>query len=141
MRQYELVLLLHPRSSENDRKKVIEDLENLFADAIKAKDDMGIIDLAFPLKNNKDLLKAYFISYHLELEPSRVIHLKNEMRYNKAILRYFFYVLHKNSQFITYKQAQKATEEILAKRNDVLQKKNDIFARTANLIYLHRKAF
>jgi len=49
MENYELVLLLDPKTKESDRKNLISDFEKTFKDNIISKDEIGLMNLSYAL--------------------------------------------------------------------------------------------
>ncbi|MFZ2718783.1 MAG: hypothetical protein WAZ12_03260, partial [Candidatus Absconditicoccaceae bacterium] len=62
MENYELVLLLDSKTKESDCKSFISDLEKNLKDNIVSKDEIGLMDLLYPLKGVQVNDKAYFYS-------------------------------------------------------------------------------
>lgn len=137
MQNYELVLLLNVNTSEAERDALLKDLESKFT--VKEKDDIGIQNLCFKLKDKNT--KAYFVSYLLELTPEQVQQVKDALLYNAIVVKYEIYQFAKDQKFFHFEKLQsefdKAIEDIQDRRYG---QKVAFFADQRNAKYINWKS-
>ncbi|GHW02323.1 hypothetical protein AGMMS50249_1090 [candidate division SR1 bacterium] len=137
MNKYELVLMLNVSVAEKDRKTFLDELEKKFK--MLDKDDIGIKDLSFKLKDKSD--KAYFVSYLFEGESNLLAEIKQSLLYNPNVIRYEIFSRDENAQFFHFETLQKTFEAELEKLQDKRYgKKLSFFTKKENEQYLDRKA-
>ncbi len=86
-RYYEVVFLVHPDQSEQV-PAMIERYSNLITQRkgkITRLEDWGRRPLAYPI--NK-IMKAHYVMLNMECDPPTVAELKENFRYNDAVIRY-----------------------------------------------------
>ncbi|PID34588.1 MAG: hypothetical protein CR971_02445 [candidate division SR1 bacterium] len=113
MQKYELVLVMDPKLNETERNGVIEVFEKDFKDNILKKDDMGVQQLKYDLSRVKGRDAAYFISYHLELEPTAVKKVKEIFLYTSEVYRNFLYKMGNEELFWEYDKINKELQKII----------------------------
>lgn len=87
MREYELVVLLHP-DLEIDADAPIAKVEKLITDAggkITKRDNWGKKRLAYPVKKQQFGIYVYF---ELELEPTTVRELESQLLITEEVIRF-----------------------------------------------------
>ncbi|MEX0668727.1 MAG: 30S ribosomal protein S6 [Candidatus Saccharimonadales bacterium] len=87
MQQYELAVLLHP-DLEIDIQTPLQRLEKDIASSggkIVKRDDWGKRKLAYPINNHTF---AIYLFYILEVEPTKVDSLEQQLRLNDEIIRH-----------------------------------------------------
>ena len=88
MNSYELTVVLPEKATIAKKKAVSETLEKVVKIAkgeIKKTDDLGKIDLAYPIKGNRS---GVFMYFELELEPTEIKSLDQKMKLEEGIIRY-----------------------------------------------------
>jgi len=86
--QYELTVVLPEKATTAKKKAVAETLSKIVKLAkgqVKKTDDLGKIDLSYPIKGNKS---GVFMYFELELEPTEIKSLDQKMKLEEGIIRY-----------------------------------------------------
>ncbi len=78
---------MDPKLNETERNAVLDSFEKDFSKNILKKDDMGVQQLAYDLSRVKGRNAAYFVSYHLELDPALVGKVKEMFLYTSEVYR------------------------------------------------------
>lgn len=137
MQNYELVLLLDPKTSDAEKKELLDALEKSFPN--KEKDEIWVHELSFHLKDGSN--RAYFVSYYLELTPEQIVELKAMLLYNPILIKYELYKMTSTQQFFHFKDLQthfdKALEEI---KDTKYGQKLNFFADKKNAKYIYWKS-
>ena len=114
-RFYEFVLILNPRLSSTDIKTLTTTLEDLLEKwSLLKKDDIGLLNTAYPLKKTDGAQQWYYLSYYLSLPSDAIARIKEHLRFEKNVLRHYFFQMNKNQPFYTYEETQKKMTEIFA---------------------------
>lgn len=89
MNKYELMLIIDPTLSEEDRKSVIEGLKSdiALAGKIQKEDVWWERRLAYKIKSSN---VGYYVLYTLELDGLKIKELTNKMNLNKKVWRNMF---------------------------------------------------
>ncbi len=86
--KYELTVLVDAKASSAKKKRFLETIEKLVSSLsgkiVKSK-EWGILDLAYPIKKNKN---ALYLFWELELPAHRVKSLRDRLKLEEDILRY-----------------------------------------------------
>jgi small subunit ribosomal protein S6 len=91
MRHYEIILLIHPDQSEQVEamvgkyKKIISDAKGL----IHREENLGRRSLAYPIEKVR---KAHFVLLNVFIDTATVNELRDQFRYNDAVLRHLIEV-------------------------------------------------
>lgn len=109
---YELVVLLHPQTSKEDLAMLYTKIDSLLSDGKKQTDDMGLMQLEHPVGKNK-LSQVHMISYHCELEGSKLESIKKELSITKGVVRYVFFSMWAKDIFFTYADVNKKFEKLI----------------------------
>lgn len=141
MENYELVLLLDPKTKESDRKSLISELEKNFKDNIVSKDEIWLMDLLYALKWVKTNDKAYFYSYYLQLDTAHIKDIKQFFLYNTMILKYDIFRRTKKQASFEFKKLQKELQDIIdGWEEKKLWQKISFFADLKNSKYINWKS-
>ncbi len=108
MRTYELVALIDPRQKKEDIDALKKELQDLLGDRIKETDDIGMLELAYTIKDND---RAYFVSYYIDAEESFVNEATEELKLKRQILRFFFYRMKPSDKFLKFDEVNKMFEK------------------------------
>lgn len=90
MANYELMLIIKPTVSEEDRNASIENLKSLFEQneaKIEKEDIWGDKKLAYKI-NKSD--RGFYILYDLEIDGKLIKELSRKINLDKNIIRYMF---------------------------------------------------
>lgn len=89
MNKYELMLIIDPTLSEDDRKSVIEGLKSdiKLIWKIEKEDVWGERKLAYKIKSSS---VGYYVLYTLELDGLKIKEFTNKMNLNKKVWRNMF---------------------------------------------------
>lgn len=112
MKNYELVLLLHPQLSKEDHEKLIADINGLITQnggKVLDTDDMGLMSLAHQITKAK-LMQAYFVSYHLELPGDKIQSLKATFAIMKGLVRFSFFAMKAGEKLVSFAEINKTWE-------------------------------
>lgn len=120
MRKYEVLLLLHPNLKEEERSKLLQEVEELLGGNIVQKEEWGIKKLAYQIKK---LDEAYYVLYYVETEPQNILSLKEMISLKKTIIRNLILKHEKRWPF-----EMKSTKDIVFQKK-VINRKN----QTTNL--------
>ncbi len=82
-RQYELTLVFSPVLSPEKREEAKKKI--LGAAKIASSDDLGALDLAYPIKKQT---KGYFLRLSFETAPEEILKMKENLKITDGILRY-----------------------------------------------------
>lgn len=141
MENYELVLLLDPKTKDSDRKNLTNDLEKLLEDGVVSKDEIWLMDLLYELSGVKANDKAYFYSYYLKLNTSKIEDVKKFFLYNNIVLKYDIFRRTKTQVSFEFKKLQKDLEAIIASWEErKLWQKIYFFSDLKNSKYINWKS-
>lgn len=87
LKEYELTVLLPPKTTSAKKKSFLEKLEkmvSLLKGKITKKEEWGNIELCYPIKKNTSSL---FLHFKLELEPQEAKRLRQKLDLEEEILR------------------------------------------------------
>ncbi len=104
--KYEFVALIDPTLSNDTIKKTVDKIKSFFKNILE-EDEIGLLELAYPINKND---RAYFVSYLVELEPEEVNKLRDEIRLEKWIMRFFFYKMWPKDKFLKFAEVNKQFE-------------------------------
>ncbi|UFX82533.1 30S ribosomal protein S6 [Candidatus Absconditicoccus praedator] len=117
MNIYELVIMVDTNMKKDDIDSTIKEVESVLGDSVKEKDDIGILDLYHAVKGND---RCYFVSYMLSAAPESIEDFEKAIKLNKSILRYVFFRLKNEKEFLKYDEVNKQfqlTEEEKAQQD------------------------
>jgi len=141
MQKYELVLVLDHAMKAEDRKSAIDDIESKIKKSLLEKDDIGLLDLAYPLHGISDKTRAYFVSYYLELDQDGLELIQKTLLYNKAVLKNMLFHMTFVQPFFKFIELQKKLEKIIEGwGKQKFGQKLNFFSKDASMQYLTRKA-
>ncbi len=104
MSTYELVTVIDANLSSAEIKKVNESVVSLLWSGIVETDDIGLMQLAYPL-NGQD--QAYYVSYHVNLETENLDELKMELRLIKGLAKLHLFSMKSNEKFFKLSELSK----------------------------------
>lgn len=107
---YELVVLLHPQLSSDEKDAINKKLDTLLGAGKKQTDDMGLVQLAHPVAKAR-LTQVYMISFYCELTASQLTTIKHELSITKGVIRNVFFSMTAKDAFYTYADANKKFEQ------------------------------
>lgn len=88
MRKYEIMVIVDPEISEEEREETFQFLKNSLSEwegKILSEELWGKRKLAYKIRSRKEW---YYALYHAELDEKKVFALKHKMNLNNHILRY-----------------------------------------------------
>jgi small subunit ribosomal protein S6 len=88
MRKYEIMYIIRPTVLEDDRKVLIEELNNVFTSRggeILAEDDWGMKDLAYEIQKHK---KGYYVVLSVKTNDEARIEFDRLVRIKEDIIRH-----------------------------------------------------
>ena len=88
MRKYEIMYIIRPTVLEDDRKVLIEELNNVFTSRgaeILAEDDWGMKDLAYEIQKHK---KGYYVVLSVKTNDEARIEFDRLVRINENVIRH-----------------------------------------------------
>lgn len=109
MNVYELVVVIDASLKKADIDAVKTKVESLVT--VVATDDIGLLTTVYPMRGNP---QAYYVSYHVEVDPKDLPAIQGKLQLDQGIIRFFFYRMQPNEKFMTFagmKQAFVAIEE------------------------------
>ena len=95
MAKYELMLILNPSISEEDRTKSMDNLKKLFADnqvTIEKEDIWWEKQLAYKIKSFN---KGFYVLYNLEFDGKSIASMTKTMNLDLNLMRFMFVKLDK----------------------------------------------
>lgn len=107
MNRYELVLLVDTRLPQESMMGVIENVEKMLGTNVRQKDDIGMLDLAYGIEWNN---RAYFVSYDVNLDPTKIIEFKRTLSLTKGLLRFSLFKMAEADKFLLFSDVNKAFE-------------------------------
>lgn len=90
MRKYELMLILNPELSEQDRNSLIEDIKSELAAVwakIESEDIWGTKDLAYKIKWSRT---GYYLLYKIDADGSKFFEVTKAFNIKRDIWRHMF---------------------------------------------------
>jgi small subunit ribosomal protein S6 len=90
MVKYELMMIVDPTISDEERTVKIDAVKTILANAgakIEKEDVWGDKKLAYKI-NKQD--RAFYVLYTLELDGTKIVEISKEMNLNRTIWRYMF---------------------------------------------------
>ena len=113
MQNYELVILLDPKTQENERNELLSKFEEEFKGSIVEKDDLWVQQLQYDLWRVRNRNSAHIVSYYLTLETSKIDDVKKMFLYNNIIFRYSILKMSKEQQKWNFDKLQKELTKII----------------------------
>lgn len=92
MRKYEIMYILMPQLSEEDRKSEIEKLNNILTSngaKITDTNEWGIRDLAYEIK---DQMKGYYVVEKIEAEPAATKEFDRLVKIDANVIRHIIVI-------------------------------------------------
>ncbi len=90
MNKFEAVLLLSPELSNSSRSDSLKEFENLLKQnkgKILNKEDWGLRDLSYNIKN---FSKSFYNFYQIEIEGQKIESIKKNLNQKENFIRYLF---------------------------------------------------
>lgn len=107
MSRYEFVWLIDPNLPSEKIEQEKKDLQEMFKDSLIDVDDIGILELEYPIKKRE---RAYFLSLCLNLDSKDIKWLEEKIALDSNLLRFFFYRMKDNEKFLKFKEVNKQLE-------------------------------
>lgn len=88
IRYYETMLILHPETGDEDRKKIVDLLKGLvegFKGRVARVDEWGKRRLAYPIQKLKD---GYYIVVNYSLSPEGLKEIDRRLKLEEKVLRF-----------------------------------------------------
>lgn len=130
---YELVVLLHPQTSKEELTMLYAKIDSLLSDGKKQADDMGLMQLEHPVGKNK-LSQVHMVSYHCQLEPTKVESIKKELSITKGVVRHVFFSMGEKDPFFTFAEVNKKFEKLIEEeeKKEAEEKKEEVATEAEN---------
>ncbi len=109
MKFYELVTVIDANLSAKDIKEVSAKVEELFGKSIVDADAIGLLPTAYPVEGQD---QAYYMSYHIEIDPDTIPQLKQDMSIMKWLVKYTIFGMSANESFMKMQDLKKRYEEM-----------------------------
>lgn len=107
--KYELNLVLDANFSSTEIKECISSCESIIGvDSIKQTDDIWLLKTAYPIRGQD---QAYYVSYCVEIDWSRIADLNKDLSIVKWIAKFFLYNVSIDTQFITFAEMKSKYDE------------------------------
>lgn len=97
MNVYELVVVIDAsltKAAIDEIKKKVTSLVQVIA-----TDDIGLLTTVYPMRGNP---QSYYVSYHVEVDPKQLPVIQNKFQLDQGIIRFFFYRMRGDEQFMTF---------------------------------------
>lgn len=118
MRTYELVLVMQATLTTEEKTSILAKIEEILGKGtIQEKDDIGVLPSAYLLEDNPEYNHIHLVSYYISTDPSSLKTYQSEMSLIKGIIRFFFYAMKDNQEFVSYAAMQKKLEKFIAKES------------------------
>ena len=87
MNKYQSIIIVNPDLSDEEKKSVISDFENLInkEGKVETTDEIGMKTLAYQIKKHSE---GYYVKYTFEAEPTLITELERNYRINDSILKF-----------------------------------------------------
>ncbi len=106
MAKYEFVGLIDPTLPMDSIKEKVEEIKKILGNIID-EDEIWFLDLVYPINKND---RAYFVSYLIDVEPSKIEDLRKQMAILKWLMRFFFYKMGPKDKFLKFAEVNKKYE-------------------------------
>lgn len=113
MQNYELVVLLDPKTQEKERNDIISSFEAKFGDNVVEKDDMWIQSLAYDLSWVRGRNQAHIVSFYLKLDTADLPKVREMFLYSNVIFRYSIFAMSKEQQTWNFDKLNKELTKIV----------------------------
>ncbi len=113
MQNYELVVLLDPKTQEKERNDVIANFESSFAKSIVEKDDMWVQNLEYDLSWVRGRNQAHIVSFYLSLESADLDKVREMFLYSNIIFRYSIFSMSREQQMWNFDKLNKELTKII----------------------------
>ena len=90
LKTYELLSVIKPNIDSDEADKIIAKVEEIVVSlggSVKETDKMGRKKLSYDIQNFRD---GYFVTQKLDLDPSKVVEFKRQLKLTESILRIMF---------------------------------------------------
>lgn len=95
MNQYEFMIIINPDLPEEEKEKLIENIEKEISNnhgTVENRDDIGKKELAYPIKKHPH---GYYLVYRLAMDAKNVKPFEKRIILTQDVLRYFILKLEK----------------------------------------------
>lgn len=141
MKAYELVLVVDPQTTQEERDAVHEGIQKIAGkSAIKHYEDMWLMQFEYEMYQKKWLHQGFVSSYHVEVESETMAELKQELSYNKKLLRYVFFGLSEQQPYYTMSEVEEKIAPLVESDEWTINKSLTLFDNKENESLLIWKA-
>lgn len=102
MNVYELVVVIDASLTKAAIDEVKKKVTSLVQ--VVATDDIGLLTTVYPMRGNP---QSYYVSYHVEVDPTQLPVIQNKLLLDQGIIRFFFYRMHAQEKFMTFADMKK----------------------------------
>ncbi len=102
MNVYELVVVIDASLTKAAIDEVKKKVTSLVQ--VVATDDMGLLTTVYPMRGNP---QSYYVSYHVEVDPTQLPAIQNKLSLDQGIIRFFFYRMNAQEKFMTFADMRK----------------------------------
>ncbi len=102
MNVYELVVVIDASLTKAAIDEVKKKVTSLVQ--VVATDDMGLLTTVYPMRGNP---QSYYVSYHVEVDPTQLPAIQNKLSLDQGIIRFFFYRMNAQEKFMTFADMKK----------------------------------
>ena len=102
MNVYELVVVIDASLTKAAIDEVKKKVTSLVQ--VVATDDMGLLTTVYPMRGNP---QSYYVSYHVEVDPTQLPAIQNKLSLDQGIIRFFFYRMSAQEKFMTFADMRK----------------------------------
>ena len=132
MKTYELVLVMQAALSADEKTSILTKIEELLGkDVVLEKDDVGVLKSAYLLEDNPDNNHIHLVSYYIKADPTALKDYHHELSLIKGLIRFFFYAMKDNQEFVSYAAMHKKLEKFIpeeAPKNIIVKEKEEVEA-------------
>jgi|GEM_PF-741222 len=122
MKHYELVTVIDANLSAKDIKEVSAGVEKLLGSSIVDTDEIGLLPTAYPMEGQD---QAYYMSYHIEIDPDTIPQMKKDMSIMKGLAKYTIFGMAANESFLKMKDLKKRFEEMNPEEEEVVEENEE----------------
>jgi ribosomal protein S6 len=102
MNVYELVVIIDATLTKAAIDEVKKKVTSLVQ--VVATDDIGLLTTVYPMRGNP---QSYYISYHVEVDPTQLPAIQNKLQLDQGIIRFFFYRMGAQEKFVSFADMKK----------------------------------
>lgn len=118
MKKYELVTVVDANLSATEIKDVNTQVQKLLWSAVLDTDDIGLMPTAYPLLGQD---QAYYVSYLVELDSTKLDELKSDLKLIKPVAKFTLFSMWVNEKFLKMADLTKRREDMMPKVEETPQ--------------------